>query len=170
MKHLLFALLFLSGLVGAEPSTSKDALPVKGKFYYTLDDEARIFVNGTETLHLTRGAGQSKDISLKAGDRVTMQLKNVGGEKFLRLLFVAEDRSVMLPIIRNSFKCLPDPEAKDFTEADWQRYPKFAKEISDKKTETFPFKSRADYLWGDADVCAIGSILKREMFIPLPRR
>jgi hypothetical protein len=113
MKHLLFALLFLSGLVGAEPSTSKDALPVKGKFYYTLDDEARIFVNGTETLHLTRGAGQSKDISLKAGDRVTMQLKNVGGEKFLRLLFVAEDRSVMLPIIRNSFKCLPDPEAKD---------------------------------------------------------
>ena len=169
MKHLfLLASIIFAGLLHAQ--TRKEEPPLKGKFYYTLDDEARVFVNGVESLHLTRGAGESKEITLKAGDRVAMQLKNVGGEKFLRLLFITADRSVMLPITRQSFKCLPDPEAKDFELADWQRYPKFAKEISDKKTETFPFKSRADYLWGDADVCAIGGVLKKEMFVPVPRR
>jgi hypothetical protein len=170
MRTILFLVALLtSGYADAQTPATKEEPSFKGKFYYTLDDEARIFINGVEALHLTRGAGESKEVTLKAGDRMTLQLKNVGGEKFLRMLFVAADRSAMLPITRQAFKCLPDPEAKDVTEADWQRLPKFAKEISDKKIETFPFKSRADYMWGDADVCAIGGILKRGMFIPVRR-
>jgi hypothetical protein len=166
----LIATLLLSAFALAQTSAPKTEPSIKGKFYYTVDDDARIFLNGTEVLSLHRGAGQSNEIELKAGDRMAIQLNNVGGERFLRLLFVAADRSTMLPITRQAFKILPDPEAKDFTEADWPRLPKYAKEVPEKKVENFPFKSRAEYIWGDANVCAIGGVLKRELFVAGPQK
>src|SRR4051812_24365692 len=169
MRYLILLATFLcSAFALAQTPAAKTEPSIKGKFYYAVDDDARIFINGTELLALHRGAGQSNEVELKAGDRMVIQLNNVGGERFLRLLFVAADRSTMLPITRPAFKILRDPEAKDFTEVEWPRLPKYAKEVPEKKGENFPYKSHAEYIWGDANVCAIGGVLKRELFVAGP--
>jgi hypothetical protein len=170
---LLLTALLVTALASAQtPSIGRD-LTVKGKFYAVVDDGAVVFLNGTEVFQIKLKNGEmqeSQEVTLKAGDRLTMQLSNKGGGKFLRLLFMATDRSVMLPVTHRAFKCLPDGFAKDFTEADWQRNQKVAKEIRDRTTESFPIKSKAEYLWGDGDVCAIGGVLTREMFVAVPAK
>lgn len=174
MKYLLLlTAFFFTALASAQTTSSGLDLAVKGKFYCVVDDELVVFINGAEIFRSNLGWHQVKEINeitLKVGDRMTIQLRNNAGAKFVRLLFVAADRSVMLPVSHRAFKCLPDAEAKDFIVADWQRNSKMAKEIRDMSVESFPIKSRADYLWGDADVCAIGGIVTREMFIPVPHK
>ncbi len=166
MTRALFLILLLSVCVSAQLPTNDPT--VKGVFHLNVDDSARIFINGIEE-HRTTGLGKSKskEVGLKPGDRIVVQLRNVASPKYFIMAFASSDRTQLVSFPRQSFKLLADPEAKDFVAADFSRVSKYPKAQNHKADTVFPFKHNSDYVWGEFDECAIGCIVTQQMFTPM---
>lgn len=140
------------------------AAGVAGKFYVIVDDNARIFVNGQMVHSGGIGTSVSRETSLKPGDRVVAQLHESGGGKKFKLLFVSSDQKTIIPFLRLSFRVLNDFSTTDFTPADWAKMGKYAKGLQVNVKDGFPIKNNADWVWGEENDCALGSLLTVEMF------
>lgn len=145
--------------MGKEPA-------VKGVFHMEVDDECTLFVNGVKVHYGGHEPSKSGEVSLKPGDRVLAQLKSHSGPRYLKLLFVTTNRQQMVNFTNMAFKILPDAEAKDFKPAEFNASTRNAREIK-RERNPFPFKNKSEYIWGDSDIAILGSILTREMFVPL---
>ncbi len=139
---------------------------VKGKFYMEVDDVGILYVNGVKLHRGTIGLSQSPEVELKAGDRLVVQLHNVAAPRYFKLLFVSSDKTQMINFPNTVLKVLPDAEATDFDAAQVAGSAHYAREIKSARNP-FPFKNQSEFMWGEADLCALGGVLTREMFVPL---
>ena len=139
---------------------------LKGVFHMEVDDTCDLYVNGTKVHSGSYAPSKSEEISLKPGDRVVAQLKSLAPPKFFKLLFVSSDKRQMINFSNSSFKILPDAEATDFTPVQYNSYTRFARELKGTRNP-FPFKNKSEYMWGESEISTLGSIIIREMFVPL---
>ena len=140
---------------------------VKGQFYVSVDDAATIYVNGNAVHRASVGETTSIEFELKVGDRVTMKLRDDGGERQFMVAFVSLDRQTVVSFDSKSVKIAPDANITDFTVNDFQNWPKRA--INERKKTKFPVKSYSDWLWGDLSKCALVSIVELDMFRQMPK-
>jgi len=184
MKYVLAALLFLSVSSIAQLAPSPlNSQATNGAFFLNIDDSARIFVNGVEA-HYNKKAGkyQSKEVALKPGDHIVVQLKNDLGTRYFMMAFLSTDKKTVVSFNRTAFKPLPvtvvsfdrpasEPIptnlAKDFTDEDFAKISKYAKADTSRKRDTsIPFKHTSEYIWGESDECALACVLTSQMFMP----
>ena len=166
MTRLIIAILALfSSFAAAQLPQPATTPAVKGKFYVSVDDEAHIFVNGQQVHHANIGESQSPELELKPGDRIVVQLHNVSAPRYFKLLFVSADKQQMISFPHIAFKLPPDPEATDFTPAQFGGYSKYAKEDKGRKNQPFPYKNRSEWVWGENEVSSLAAFLTREMFV-----
>ena len=167
MKYALAVLLALCASATAQlPAPALNTQAVNGKFYISVDDKAHVLLNGTEVLSNEKlGHFSSNEVSLKPGDRLVIQLKNVRAERYFAIAFESTDKRTVISFPRTALKILPTLDATDFTPADFAKLTKYAKAENRKRDNTIPFKHTSDYLWGDFDECALGCILTSQMFI-----
>ena len=168
MMRLISAVLFLFVVfANAQNTTTANTFAVKGKFYVSVDDVADIFLNGLKVHRGNIGQSQSQEMELKPGDRIVVQLHNASAPRYFMLLFVATDKQQQISFPHTTLKLLPDPESKDFTAAQFAAFNKHAKENKGRTNQPFPYKNRSEWVWGEADISTLGSLLTREMFIPM---
>jgi hypothetical protein len=142
---------------------------VKGKFHLYIDDYIRLYVNGVEVFASNvLMTGESKEIELKANDRIVARVRNGWGGRGLILIFVASDQKRMISFPHTAFKSLLNPEAPDFTPLEFQQG-KMSKEDKGYRGKPLPYKNQSELVWGESDVCVLGSIIRTEMFQPVPR-
>ena len=166
MIRAFFFLLLLCCGVSAQFSAKEPT--VKGIFHLNVDDSARIFINGIgEHRNSALGKSKSKELGLKPGDRIVVQLRNASPPRYFIMAFTASDKTQMVSFPRQTFKILGDPESKDFSAADFSRNGKYPKAINQKTDAVFPFKHNSDYVWGEFDECAIGCVVTQQMFTPM---
>ena len=144
---------------------AKDA-PVKGKFYVEVDDLAVLYLNSVKIHRANLGASQTGEIDLKPGDHLVVQLQNATAPRYFKLLFVSSDKHQMINFPNTALKILPDPEAVDFAPAPFAASARYARQIKNNRNP-FPYKNQSEYMWGEADICTLGALLTREMFVPL---
>lgn len=168
MKYLLTSLLLLCVSATAQLATPIPKDPaVKGAFYLSIDDVARIYINGIEAhKNASLGKSKSKDVALKPGDRIVVQLRNATMPRYFIMAFASTDKKLIVSFPRQSLKLLPDADATDFTEADFFRLSKYPKADSRKPDGSIPFKHNSDYVWGEFDNCALACTLTAQMFVP----
>jgi hypothetical protein len=166
MTRAQFLLLFL-GISASAQSLPKEAT-VKGIFHLNVDDGACIFINGVEA-HRSTGLGKSKskEIGIKPGDRIVVQLRNASNPRYFIMAFSSSDKTAVVSFPRQSFKLLTDPEAKDFAAEGFSRMSKHPKAQNSNADTVFPFKHKSDYVWGEFDECALGCIVTQQMFTPM---
>lgn len=163
MKRLIFLALWLLMPVTAQALGVDVAL--KGSFHVLVDDGAIIYINGTEA-YRCGGKAKSPELALKPGDRIVVRLHNIGGPRQLVLCFASTDKTQVVSFQRQSFKLLPDPEAMDFLDHQFPRLPRYPRDAGRKAIGIFPFKHSSDFVWGDIDDCALGSIVTKQMIGP----
>jgi hypothetical protein len=95
-------------------------------------------------------------------------VKNAWGGRGLMLIFVSSDQKRMISFPHTFFKILANPEANDFTPAEFQQS-QMAKEDKRYKGKPLPVKNQSELVWGESDGCVLGSIIRAEMFQPAPR-
>lgn len=164
---LLAILLVLFGGVFAHAQIAKPAVSrIKGKFYVCVDDGAKIFHNGMLVHTAPVNFSMSSEVEIAPGDRVVAQLNNDGGRRRFRMAFVSNDSLTAVNFLRQDYRLISDLAQVDFTEGDWAKWQKRAKEGEKEQTkgpDGFPFKSSADWVWGEADVCSLGAIVSANM-------
>jgi hypothetical protein len=167
----LSILLFLFGLQAQAQLSPAQGTAVKGKFFVSVDDEADIFINGTQ-LHHARLESESPETELKAGDRIVVKLKNIAAKRRFMILFLSTDRKQVISFTQNSFKILPDLAINDFTPAEFAGYKKHAVALQGDNTKIYPlpFKSSSKWIWGDLDLCNLGCLVTPELFKPNSRQ
>jgi len=162
----LLAILSACGALAETPKPAEDTFSVKGKFQVMVEDEVRIYVNGKRFYAQTVSSGDSRETTLKPGDRIIFQLKNtrvigIDGKRYLHVVFTASDHSLVVRFPSSALKILPDREAADISEAQLARLPKFAVEVHPEH-----YREQPDFVWGESEATALGTVLKREMFKP----
>lgn len=162
---LLTTTLFLADAVFAQ--TPVPAATTRGKFYVCVDDDARIYLNGEMVHKAEHGTSASREITLKTSDRIVAQLHEGGGGKRFKLLFLSADQKTMVAFPRSAFRIISDPTTIDFTPADWAKWNKSGKAMGGGE-DGFPIKTSADWVWGEANDCAIGTNITAVMFKPAP--
>lgn len=169
MKATMIALLTLLTF-HANAQTQKAAPSVKGKFYLYIDDSIHLYLNGTEILALenTWKSTQTREVVLKAGDRIVARIGNAAGARGFMLLFVSSGLRQCVQFTHSSFKNLPDPGATDFT-PDAIHSARTAKQDKTNNRQPLPFKNRSEWVWGETDSSTLGAIVTAEMFRPLSR-
>lgn len=139
---------------------------VKGKFYIDVDDLGVLFINGIKIHKTANGMSQSPETELKPGDRIVVHLTNATMPRYFKILFVASDKQQMVNFSNTTFRILPDPEENDFNAAQLATSARYARQIKSARNP-FPYKNQSEYMWGEADVCALGAVVTKEMFVPL---
>ncbi len=170
MKQIFAVFFFLTVSALAQLATpALNTQAVNGTFYLTIDDSARVLVNGVEAHYNAKtGKYQSKEVALKPGDHVVVQLKNVQNPRYLLMAFQSTDKKSVVSFNHQSFKLLPTIDAKDFTPEDFAKLSKYAKaDPTRKRDNTIPFKHTSEYMWGEFDECALGCIITSQMFVPV---
>ena len=162
VASLLFSLPCLAQLPSKTPPKG-----TIGTLYVSVDDGAKIFVNGQKVHDAGVNETRSGELELSVGQRVVVQLRDDGGVRRFMMLFVSSDRQTVISFRHRDFKVVPDIDVTDFTPADFQRWPKFAKE--EKHKPMFPFKGYSEWVWGDLSKCIIACTITPEMIRPMPK-
>ncbi len=152
------------------PASVGPAGEVSGKFWVTVDDDAVLILNGVQLHHAAGAESSSPEVALKAGDRLVVRLIDVGGGHRFKIIFVSTDRRTIVNFTNRAFKIFKDPETRDFTDAEFARVTKSARqERIAAQWERLPFKNNSEWLWGDTQTnCVLGGIITKEMFKPMP--
>ncbi len=164
MKPLALFLCFITSQLFAQaPKPSGDLM---GRFYVVVDDEVRIFVNGTLVYHAGMGNSVSPEVALKPGDRVVAQLHDGGGEKRFKVLYMSSDQRSLVSFQRSNMRLITDPATVDFQTADWMKWSRQPKALPNTAKDVLPFKNSSDSVWGDKNDCIVGSLVTAEMIRP----
>lgn len=155
-----------SPLTVANPLRIGVVEPVKGTVFCDIDDRGTIFVNGIKIHTAGMGFSRSGEVTLKPSDRLVIQLASTADPRYCKVLFVSSDKKQMINFGNTNFKILPDPDSNDFEAAAFGATNKFAKDLK-KEKNPFPYKNQSEYVWGDLNICAIGAVITKEMFVPL---
>lgn len=163
-------------LAGAVPGTGAPGVakttpfgvvaPVKGTFFCDIDDKGTLFLNGIKVHSSGIGFSRSDEVTLSPGDRMVIQLASAFPPRYCKVLFVSTDKKQMVNFGNTNFKILPDPDSNDFEVKAFAAIGKSAKEEK-KDKNPFPFKNQSEYVWGELNVCALGSFITKEMFVAL---
>ena len=168
--HIIAIIVFFFGGLFAQAQLAKPVgSSVKGKFYVCVDDGAKIFLNGKLVQTAPVNFSMSEEVTVAAGDRVVAQLHNDGGRRRFRMAFVSKDNLTAINFQRQDYRLISELAQVDFTEGDWAKWQKRAKEGEKEQTkgpDGFPFKSSADWVWGEADVCSLGVLVSQSMIKP----
>jgi hypothetical protein len=115
---------------------------VRGTFCVSVDDESKLFVNGTELCENELDHdGQSPELELKTGDRIVVQLVNKGGPKHFFLAFLSSDQKTVISFRHTNFRIIPELNITDFKPDQMASWQKYAKEEKGKHKKPFPFKT-----------------------------
>lgn len=163
MKKLIALLVCVAGGIQAQPAPVADG-SVRGKFYIAVNNRASIFVNGTSAFDAPTGESTSPELTLKPGDRVVARLSALGNVRGFMIAFVASDRRTIVNFPARAFRILSDSTGNDFTANDFAANKRVAVLLPAQGVKKLPISSQSEWIWGDAEVCDIGSLLTREMF------
>ena len=170
MTRISIFLLFVCIIASAQiPTPAQKDPTIKGVFHVNIDDSARIFINGIEAHRTTAiGKSKSKEVALKPGDRVVVQLHNAVSKRYFMMAFVSSDWKQVMSFQHQSLKVLTNPGSTDFVPIDFARLTKNPKAQGRKTDAVFPFKHNSEYIWAEFDDCALGCVITQQMFTPLP--
>jgi hypothetical protein len=151
-----------------------DKKPVPGTLYVQVDQTAEVYVNGT---NIKLSKEHTAPVTFQPGDRLVVQISSTHSYRHLALLFVSTDKQTMISFRTIYFKILPDPEATDFTKAQFSGFPNGAISIDrlmssnelrkTKKKSAFLYKNDSEFFWGDRQKCAVGTLITSDMFSPM---
>jgi hypothetical protein len=165
-KAAVFFLAFLFACAPYAGAAEKLSFPVKGKFYMQVDDGVGIWLNGEKIHHGRFGTSESKAVSLNLGDRIVMTLWNKGGPYGLKLLFVSDDRKLIINFAAAHFRVLRDPDKHDVTAKEFMNLRDSAQPLKKQHKDSIAFKNSAQWFWGEkktGDTYVAGMVTK-EMF------
>lgn len=134
---------------------------VMGNFYVSVDDGAKIFVNGQKIHEAGMNESRSGELELKADQRIVVQLRDDGGGHRFMLVFVSSDKKTVVSFRQRDFKIVPDIGVTDFTPEEFQKWTKFAKD--EQRKSILPVKSNSDWVWGDMSKCILACMIRPDM-------
>lgn len=140
---------------------------VTGTFYVSVDDGAKIFINGQQVHDAGVNESRSGELELSVGQRIVVQLRDDGGGHRFMMAFVSSDRQTVISFRHRDFKIVPDLDATDFTPAEFLKWPKYAKD--EKRKPLLPVKNYSEWMWGDVPKCILAGTITPEMIKPLPK-
>ena len=165
--HFIALILSLFGGLFAQAQLAKPAVTaITGKFYVCVDDGAKIFHNGKLVHTAPVNFSMSAEVTIAPADRIVVLLNNDGGRRRFRMAFLSKDNLTAINFQRPDYRLINELTQVDFTEGDWAKWQKRAKEGEKEQTkgpDGFPFKSSADWVWGEADVCSLGVLVSASM-------
>jgi hypothetical protein len=144
---LLSGLTLLSLFTSGAALADKIPESVKGCFYVSVDNTAVVFVNGKQIHRGGLGVSRSAELELKVGDRVVMQVENLGGPKKFQTVFLSTDKQKVINFRRSDWRLVQGGDVKDFDAEQYRSWTK-APTIS-KEANAFSFKHQSDPVWGD---------------------
>jgi hypothetical protein len=147
--------LFLPSLCSAQPRS------LVGTFYVSVDDVAKLFVDGKEVYVAKYGESRSGELELKVGSRVVARVANEVGKRRFMLAFLSTNRGTVVNFKHRDFKIVTDINVTDFTPDDFAKWTKFAEE--EKHEPVFQFKTLSEWVWGDLNKCTLACVITEEM-------
>ena len=138
-----------------------------GTFYVSVDDGAKIFVNGQKVHDAGMNESRSGELELSVGQRVVVHLRDDGGGHRFMMIFVSSDRQTVISFRHRDFKVVPDVDVTDFTPEQFQKWLKFSK--LEKRKDVLPFKNYSEWMWGDLSKCIIAGSITPEMIKQMPK-
>jgi len=169
MKYILTLLLLVTATpLRAQLNTSAGA---QGTLYVLVDQTATIYINGAD-VNLSKEDGTAQ-VALHPGNRLVVKISSTHYYRHLALLFVSADKQSMISFRTAYFKLLPDPQLTDFTEAQFNDFPKGVTPIdrlmkqeyvAKIEKKPFPFRNTSQFFWGDRQECAVGALITDNMF------
>jgi biopolymer transport protein ExbD len=155
----------------AQLANTREQKSATGTFYVSVDDMAKIFINGTKVFEANAGESRSPQVELKNEDRVVVQLENKVGTRRFMLVLASSDGETIVSFKHSDFKIVPDIDVTDFAPADFQKWSKFAKQEirSGNAAHKLPIKSYSDWVWGDRDKCILAAVVTPQMFTQKPK-
>jgi hypothetical protein len=168
MRTLLFLLLasILTLPAHAQFASDRDAKSAKGTFYVSVDDAAKIYLNGKEVHNASVGESRSAEIELKTGDRVVAHLRNDSSNRQFMIFFASTDGQSIVSFRNRDFKIVPDLDVTDFTPDQFKAWNKYSKDL--KRKDVFPIKNYSEWVWGDLDKCILACTVTPNMFSKRP--
>ena len=140
---------------------------ITGTFYVSVDDAAKIYVNGQKVHDAGVNESRSAEVELHPADRIVVQLRDDGGGRRFMMIFASSDQKTVVSFRHRDFKVVPDIGVTDFKPEEFQKWPKYA--IAEKHGKHLPIKSYSEWIWGDISKCTIAGIVTPEMIKPMPK-
>ncbi len=167
MRLLLCFIVFV--VCAATPCTAQltsDQKITVGSFYVSVDDSAKIFINGKESYVAPINESKSPELEIKTGDRIVVHLHNqTAGRRFL-MTFAATDAKTVVSFRNQDFRIVPDLAVTDFTPDEFKRW-KQAKQ--EKGRSNLPVKSYSEWVWGDTNDSILACIVTPQMVSQRPK-
>jgi len=171
MKYVFTLLLLIASPLWAELGTGNQSAGAQGTLYVLVDQTATIYINGVD-VKLSKEDGTAP-VELNAGDRLVVKISSTHYYRHLALLFVSDSKQTMISFRTAYFKMLPDPQMTDFTEAQFNDFPKAAipidrllkpEYVAKIMKKPFPFRNNSEFFWGDRQDCTVGALISADMF------
>lgn len=171
MKTLLWLLSILctAGVAAAGPFDSPAATPLHGSFLVSVDDHATIFVNGVNVHHANIGTSRSRELDLKVGDQIVVQLVNDVGPKHFIMVFQTTDQQRICSFKASDYRIITELDVKSFSPGQFETWTKHAKEFKGHKGLEKQVKNYSQYVWGDIDRCALACTITPGMITVTPK-
>ena len=159
--HFVAALVLAIFTVSPCAAQGPKAQSVTGTFYVSVDDKARIYVDGKEVHDAKNGESRSSEIELKVGQRIVVQIDNDGGKRRFMMAFLSSDQKTVISFKHRDLKIVNQPDVTDFTPEQFGKWTKYSEE--EKHDAVFTFKNYSEWIWGDLTKCIVAGTVTEDM-------
>lgn len=153
----------------APPPKPTEVSKWKGRFYTFVDDDATIYVNGTQVYGARFGLNYSEETTLGVGDLIHVVIKNNWGGRIFAMAFLATDRSAIISFRALDLKDMGSIQPiEDISATAVNASVKKARRETYKGTKPNTLlpdglKCRSDYVWGGEDNGVLATVITKTM-------